>query len=138
MALSNDPVFPQTPKTAGIAFGSASHSTVMDPATASPTTLLTAGADGALVASVVYTAEATATAEKIVLWLQPGGAGNWYVVLTGKLGAYTQAATDAQGKVTLVNKTNPNEAIRLAAGDKLGVTHHVDQQGMALAEYIDY
>ena len=138
MALSNDPVFPQTPKTAGIAFGAASQSTVMDPATAAPTTLVTAGADGAVVTSVIVFAEATVTAEKFVLWVQPGGAGNWYAVKSGVLAAYTQATTDEQKSLTLVDKTDPDAAIRLAGNDKLGVTHHVDQQSMVLAEYTNY
>ena len=138
MALSNDPVFPQTPKTAGIAFGATSQSTEMDPATAAPTSLLTAGADGALVSSIEVTAESTVTAEKIVLWVRPGGTGSWYVVISGVLAAYTQAATDSQGALTLIDKLNPNAAIRLAASDILGVTHHVDQQSMVMAEYTDY
>ena len=54
------------------------------------------------------------------------------------MAAYTQAVTDAQRSVIMINKTNPNEAIRLAATDVLGVTHHVDQQSMVLAEYMDY
>lgn len=138
MALSNDPVFPQTPKTAGVAFGAGSQSTTMDPATAAPTTLVTAGADGSLVTSVVVTAEGTVTAEKIVLWVQPGGTGNWYVLSSSVLSAYTQATTDQQKFVVLVDKTNPDAAVRLAASDKLGVTHHVDQQSMVVAEYLDY
>lgn len=138
MALSNDPVFPQTPKTAGIAFGTTTNSTQMDPATVAPTSLLTAGADGALVSSVEITAEGTVTAEKFVLWIQPGGSGNWYVVMSGVLGAYTQAVTDSQGALTLIDKLNPNAAVRLAAGDVLGVTHHVDQSSMVMAEYTDF
>ncbi len=141
MALSFDPVFAQTPKTAGIAFvaGSpGSQSTVMDPATVAPTTLVTAGANGALVTSVVVLAEATVTAEKFVLWVQLLGTGNWYALKSAVLAAYTQAATDAQGNVTLINKTNPNEAIRLALTDVLGVTHHVNQQSIVVAEYMDY
>ncbi len=138
MALSNDPVFAQIPKTAGISFGATSQSTVMDPATVTPAALLTAGVDGALVTSVVATAEGTVTAEKIVLWVQPGGVGNWYVVANGVLAAYTQTATDVQGSVTLIDKTDPNKAIRLASGDHLGVTHHVDQQSMVIAEYTDF
>lgn len=138
MALSNDPVFPQTPKTAGIAFGSASQSTQMDPATVAPTTLVTAGANGALVTSVEVTAEVTVTAEKFVLWVQPLGAGNWYALRSGLLAAYTQAVTTAQGAITLVDKTIPDSAIRLAATDVLGVTHHVDQQSMVVAEYTDF
>lgn len=138
MALSNDPVFPQTPKTAGITFGATSHSTQMDPATVAPTTLITAGADGALVTSVVVHAEATVTAEKFVLWVQLLGTGNWYAVKTAVLAAYTQAATDEQGTIALVDKANPDAAIRLAATDKLGITHHVDQQSMVTAEYTDF
>lgn len=137
MALSNDPVFPQTPKTAGVAFAAASQTTEMDPATVAPTTLVTAGVNGALVTSVEVTAETTVTAEKFVLWVQLLGAGNWYVLLTGVLAAYTQAATDKQGSITLVDKTNPDAAIRLAATDVLGVTHHVDQQSIVVAEYTD-
>ena len=141
MALSNDPVFPQTPKTAGITFvaGSpTSQSTQMDPATVAPTTLVTAGANGALVTSVEVTSEGTVTAEKFVLWAQLLGAGNWYVLRSSVLAAYTQAVTDKQGSITMVNKTNSSEAIRLAATDKLGVTHHVDQQSMVFAEYTDF
>lgn len=138
MALSPDPVFPQTPKTAGISFGAGSDSTQMEPSSVAPVTLVTAGADGALVTSVICHAEGTVTAEKIVVWIQPGGTGNWYVLLTGVLAAYTQAATDAQGAVTLVDKAVPDAAVRLAATDKLGVTHHVDQQSMVFAEYTDF
>ncbi|MEQ8195462.1 MAG: hypothetical protein RIB59_13330 [Rhodospirillales bacterium] len=138
MALSNDPVFAQTPKTAGIAFGASSNSTQMDPATVAPVTLITAGTDGSLVTSIMVHAEGTVTAEKFVFWLQPGGAGSWYALASAVLAAYTQAATDAQGAVTVIDKTEPNAAIRLAANDKLGVTHHVDQQSMVAAEYIDY
>lgn len=138
MAVSNDPVFAQTPKTAGIAFGAGSNSTQMDPAAVAPTTLVTAGTDGALVTSVVVHAEGTVTAEKFVLWIQPLGTGNWYAVKSVVLAAYTQAATDAQGSVTIIDKLDPNEAIRLTGTDVLGVTHHVDQQSMVLAEYMDY
>ncbi len=141
MALSNDPVFPQTPKTAGITFSAGSptsQSTQMDPATVAPTTLVTAGANGALVTGVIVTAEATVTAEKIVLWVQLLGTGNWYVLLSDVLAAYTQAATNKQRSTILVDKANSNAAIRLAATDRLGVTHHVDQQSMVFAEYTDF
>ena len=138
MALTGTPVFPQTPKTAGISFASSSQSTEMDPATVSPTTLLTAGADGALVTSIRYFGEVTVTPQKVVLWIQPGGAGNWYIVDEKLQGAYTMATTTAQTAVTFVDKAVPDEAIRLAASDKLGITHHVDLQGIAYAEYTDF
>lgn len=138
MAFTYDPPMAQVLDTAGISFGATSHSTQMDPATVAPTTLLTAGTDGALVTSVVVTAEGTVTAEKFVLWVQPGGSGNWYVRKTVVLAAYTQATTDAQGSVTAVDGANPDAAIRLGASDKLGVTHHVDQQSMVFAEFTNY
>jgi len=138
MALSNNPVFAQTPKTAGIAFGTGTNTTVMDPSTVAPTTLLTAGADGALVTSIKCYAEATATAEKFVLWVQPLGAGSWYMLDEALMAAYTQAATTVQGDTLLVDKTNPDDTIRLAGTDVLGVTHHVDQQSIVTAEYTNY
>lgn len=138
MALTGTPVFPQTPKTAGISFAASSQSTEMDPGTVSPTVIVTAGSDGSLVTSLVYAAEVTSAAEKVVLWLQPGGAGNWYIVSVQLQVAYTMATTTVQVVLKFVDKTVPNEAIRLAASDKLGLTHHVDQQAMALAEYTDF
>ena len=138
MALSNIAVFPQTPKTAGISFASSSQSTEMDPATVSPTTLLTAGADGALVTSIRYFGEVTVTPQKVVLWVQPGGAGNWYIVDEQLQAAYTMATTSAQTPVTFVDKNVEADAIRLAASDKIGITHHVDLQGIAYVEYTDY
>ena len=138
MAVSTTPIFPQLPKTAGISFAAASQSTEMDPATVAPTTLLTAGSDGALVTSIRYFGEVTITAQKVVLWIRPGGAGNWYIVDEKLQAAYTMAATTAQTPVTFVDKTVPNEAIRLAASDVLGITHHVDLQGIAYAEYTDF
>jgi len=137
MALVNDPVFAQEPKTAGISFGTGSESTVMDPATAAPTTLVTAGSDGAIVTSVEILAEATSTAEKFVLWVQPGGSGNWYPIKNVLMSAYTMAATTAQERTTLIDKNDPGDQIRLAASDKLGVTHHVDQQSSVFCEYTD-
>lgn len=138
MALSNDPVFAQTPKTAGIAFGAGSNSTQMDPATVAPTTLVTAGADGAIVTSIVIVAESTQTADKHVLWVRLAGAGSWYALKSVVMPAYTQAATDEQGNVTMIDKLDPNAAVRLAAGDVLGCTHHVDLESMVFAEYMDY
>ena len=138
MAVSTTPIFPQLPKTAGISFAASSESTQMDPATVAPTTLLTAGSDGALVTSIRYFGEVTVTAQKVVLWIQPGGAGSWFIVDEKLQAAYTMAATTAQSAVTFVDKTVPSEAIRLAASDVLGVTHHVDLQGICYAEYTDF
>ena len=137
MALTGTPVFPQAPKTAGISFAASSQSTQMDPATVAPTTLLTAGSNGALVTSIRYFGEVTVTAQKVVLWVQPGGSGNWYIVDEQLQVAYTMATTTAQTAVTFVDKNVETDAIRLAASDKLGITHHVDLQGIVYAEYTD-
>jgi len=138
MAVSNAPVLPQIPKSAGISFNTSTQSTEMDPATVAPTVLLTAGSDGSLVTDIIVVAETTVTSEKFVLWKQLTGSGNWFVVLTNVLGAYTQDATDIQGSVKLIDKNIQTEAIRLEAGDVLGITHHVDQQSMITAEYTNY
>jgi len=138
MALVNDPVFPQTPKTGGVNFDATSQNTSMDPEAVAPSTLVTAGADGSLVTSVVYHGEVTVTAQKVVLWVQPGGTGNWYILSEKLQAAYTMAATTAQTAVTFVDKTDPDSAIRLAASDKLGITHQVDLAGHATAEWLDY
>lgn len=138
MALSNDPVFPQTPKTAGIEFAAASQGTGMDPSTAMPTTIVTAGLDGAVVTHLVYASEVTSGLEKIVLWIQPGGTGNWYILDEKAQIAYTHDPATAQAVIKFVDKEQPGQDIRLAASDKLGFTHHVDQEAMALAEYTDF
>ena len=134
----NKIVSPQTPKSAGIAFGAGTETTVMDPATVSPTALVTVGASGGLVTSLVVAAESTVALEKVVLWVQPGGAGNWYYKDSDFFAAYTQADTDAQEDILFVDPEKPDQAIRLGANDVLGVTHHIDQQSMAFAEWMDY
>ncbi len=138
MALTYQIPVPQTPETAAVKFGASSQSTQMDPATVAPSTLLTAGADGAVVTSLKAVAETTVVVEKIVVWVQLGGAGDWFVALSGVLPAYTQNTGDAQGEIVLIDKTNPDAALRLGPGDIVGITHHVDQQSMVFAEYTDY
>ncbi len=138
MALTFKPVFPQTPKTAGIVFDAVSEDTSLLPATVAPTIIVTAGADGSLVTSLVYASQETSALEKVVLWIQPGGTGDWYMVKEFLQVAYTQAATTIQAVITMVDKTDPDTAIRMAALDKLGITHHIDQNAMAYAEYTDF
>lgn len=139
MALSNDPVFPQTPKTGGVEFAASTESTDMDPSTTTNRlAIVTAGTDGSLVTSLRYFGEITITAQKVVLWLQPGGTGDMFIHSEKLQAAYTMAATTAQTAVTFVDKTDPDSAIRLAASDVLYISHHVDLQGMGVAEWLDY
>ena len=138
MALSNDPVFPQTPKTAGIEFAEGTEDTSLVPASVSPTTLMTAGTDGALVTSIKYFGTETPTAQKVVLWIQHLGTGDWHMLDSKVQAAYTMATTTAQDPVVFVDKADPDNAIRLQGTDKLGITHQVDLIGQATCEYLDY
>jgi hypothetical protein len=139
MALTNDPVFAQTPKTSGVEFAASTHSSDMDPSTTTNRiVLVTAGSDGAIVTSLKYFGEVTITAQKICLWLQPLGTGDMFLLDEKLQAAYTMATTTAQDAVVFVDKTDPNTAIRLAGTDKLFISHHVDLQGMGVAEFTNY
>ena len=139
MALTNDPVFAQTPKTSGVEFAASTHTTDMDPSTTTNRiVIVTAGSDGAIVTSLKYFGEVTVTAQKVCLWLQPLGTGDMFLLDEKVQAAYTMAATTAQDAVVFVDKTDPNTAIRLAGTDKLFMSHHVDLQGMGVAEFTNY
>ena len=142
MALSNDPVFPQTPKTAGVELLTATSTSDEDvSSTTNRLQLMAAGADGALVTSLKYFGDTTSvniTAQSVNLWLQPGGTGDMYLLDSKVQVAYTAATTTAQTPVVFVDKSDPDNAIRLAASDKLFISHSVDLIGHASCEYIDY
>ena len=139
MALTNDPVFAQTPKTSGVEFAASTHTSDMDPSTTTNRiVIVTAGSDGAIVTSLKYFGEVTVTAQKVCLWLQPLGTGDMFLLDEKLQAAYTMATTTAQDAVVFVDKTDPNTAIRLAGTDKLFMSHHVDLQGMGVAEFTNY
>lgn len=138
MTLTIKPVFPQQPKTAGIKFDAASQDTSLLPGTVAPSVIVTAGADGSLVTSLVYAAQETSALEKLVLWIRPGGAGDWYMVKEFLQVAHTQASTTIQAVITMIDKLDPNAALRMGALDTLGITHHIDQDAMAYVEYTDF
>ena len=139
MAKTATPALAQDPKTGGIMFGTGSESTVMDPATVAPTEVLQAGSDGAIVTALeAYAEDNTVVDERMVLWLQPGGTGNWYVVRNKLMSAITLSTSAVQTPVKFVDSQDPGTHIRLAPSDKLGVTHHVDQQSMVTAQWTDF
>ena len=139
MALTNDPVFAQIPKTSGVEFAASTHTSDMDPSTTTNRiVIVTAGSDGAIVTSLKYFGEVTVTAQKVCLWLQPLGTGDMFLLDEKLQAAYTMATTTAQDAVVFVDKTDPNTAIRLAGTDKLFMSHHVDLQGMGVAEFTNY
>src|SRR5689334_22446753 len=125
MALSNTPVFVQTPQAAFVKVTAAN--TALD-GTGTIPTLLTAGANGSLVTSLVARCQASVTASDLRLFLSLDGGTTWAMMDEKLMGAYTVAQTTAQTAVTFVDKTNPDAAIRLPASAKLGVT-----SGVALA-----
>ena len=111
----------------------------MDPSTTTNRILIvTAGSDGAIVTSLKYFGEVTVTAQKVVLWLQPLGTGDMFIIDEKVQAAYTMASTTAQDAVVFVDKTDPNTAIRLAGTDKLYIMHHSNIQGMGVAEFTNY
>lgn len=142
MALSNDPIFAQTPKTAGVELLTSTATSDEDVSTTTNRLLLmTAGTDGSLVTSLKYFGDTTSvniTAQSVNLWLQPLGTGDMYLLDSKVQAAYTAATTTAQTAVTFVDKTDPNAAIRLAGTDKLFISHSVDLIGHASCEYVDY
>jgi hypothetical protein len=137
MALSNNPVFSQTPQAAFAKVTSAN--TNLD-GTGAISTLLTAGANGTLVTSLRALCQATVTATACRLFLSLDGGTTWAMLDEKLMGAYTVAQTTAQTVVTFVDKTNPDAAIRLPALAKLGVTIGVALAGGIAfsAEYADF
>jgi hypothetical protein len=136
MALSNNPVFAQTPKTATVTVATAN--TNYD-GTGTVTTLLTAGADGALVTGLVAQATATqSTANRLDLLLSKDAGTTWKPIDNAVMAAFTLATTTAQTKVTFVDKTVPDAALRLEGSDKLGATVKVSQAVQFTAEYTNF
>lgn len=136
MALSNSPVFAQTPKTAtvNVATANANYD-----GTGTVTTLLTAGSDGALVTGLVAQATATqSTANRLDLLLSKDAGSTWKPIDNALMASFTLATTTAQTKLTFVDKTVPDAALRLEGGDKLGVTVKVSQAVQFTAEYTNF
>jgi hypothetical protein len=136
MALSNAPVFAQSPKAAFAKVTSAN--TNLD-GSGVVTSLLTAGADGAVVTALKALCQATVTATACRLFLSLDGGTTWGMIEEKLMSAYTVAQTTAQTPVTFVDKSNPDAAIRLPANAKLGVTIGVALAGGIVfnAEYTD-
>lgn len=134
MAVNNDPVFGKTPKHAAVAVSAAN--TNLD-GTGTITTLLTAGADGAIVTSLKCWATATSSAKRCNVFVSTDGGSTWKLHESALMAAYTVANTTVQTPVTFVDKTDPNAAIVLPANAKLGVTIMVAEAVVFAAEYQD-
>ncbi len=134
MAVNNDPVFGKTPKHAAAAVSAAN--TNLD-GTGTITTLLTAGADGAIVTSLKCWATATGTAKRCNVFVSTDGGTTWKLHESQLMAAYTVADTTVQTPVTFVDKADPNAAIILPASAKIGVTIMVAEAVVFTAEYQD-
>lgn len=134
MAVNNDPVFAKTPKIAQAAVAAAN--TNLD-GSGSIVTLLTAGADGAIVTSLKCWGTVTSMAKRINIWISTDGGTSWKLHECGLMAAYTVANTTVQTPVTIVDKTIPDAAIVLPGSAKIGVTSMVNEAIIATAEYSD-
>jgi len=135
MAVNNDPVFGKTPKMAHAA--SAAANANVD-GTGTIITLLTAGADGAIVTSLKAWATATnAGAARLNVFISQDAGATWKLHESALMALYTVAATTVQTAVTFVDKETPDSAIILPAGAVVGVTS-MDTEGVVFAaEYQD-
>ena len=134
MAVNNDPVFAKTPKHAAVAVSVANTS--LD-GTGTITTLLTAGADGAIVTSLKAWGTVTSTAKRLNLFVSVDGGTSWALHESALMAAYGMSNTSVQTPVTFVDKSNPDAAIVLPANAKIGVTTMVAEAAVFTAEYAD-
>lgn len=135
MALTNQPVFAQTPKSNVAAMSTAN--TAAD-GTGTITTLVTAGADGALVTQIHAYARATVVAGAVRLFVSYDGGTTWSFILATAVTAFTLSNTTAQTALTIVDRNNPDAAIRLPANARLGVTISIANNLNVYAEWIDF
>lgn len=113
MALNKDPIFAAAPKW-GFAVVTAAN-TNLD-GTGTMGTIVTAGADGSVVTSLVAYARATVTATACRLFISTDAGVTKTYFADLLMPAHTVANTTANaGTVTFVNKLNPDSAIRLPA-----------------------
>lgn len=137
MAFSNAPVFAQTPK-AAVAKVTAANAAL--DGSGAVTMLLAAGSDGAVVTSLQARCQATVTATALRLFLSLDNGLTWALFDEKLMSACTVSATTAQSAVVFIDKNNPDGAIRLPAGARLGVASGVAVSGgiCFVAEYTDY
>jgi hypothetical protein len=112
MALNKDPIFGGAPK-----FGSVTATAANTALDGSGTvyTIVTAGADGAIVTSLKALARATVTATACRLFVSTDGGATKQLLDDKLMAAHTIANTTSQTPVTFINKLNPDDALRLPA-----------------------
>lgn len=135
--MATDPNFPATPKYANAVATVAT--TTMD-GSGTVVDLLTAGASGSLVTDLKALPLGTITATVARLYIKKPGDTNYSLLDMKLMAAYTLSQTVLPVAQTFVDKSNPDAALRLPAGAKLGVSIGVAQAaGVGFnAEYMDY
>lgn len=125
----------QTPKHASAAIAAAN--TNLD-GTGTIVTLLTAGADGAVVGRLEFWGTVTSTAKRCNVFISQDAGVTWKLWGSGLMAAYTVANTTVQTPVKIIDGENPDAARRIPAGAVLGVTVMVNEATVAIAEYADF
>lgn len=116
MALTSTGAFPQGQRTA-VALLVAANTTYTGASIANAALLFTAGANGSLVTSVTAVPMVTVTATQLQLFIQPGGAGNLYLLDSVLMGAQTLSATASALKASF--PYSDSWPLRLGPNDKL-------------------
>lgn len=101
-------------------------------------TLLTAGADGAVVSRLEFWGTVTSTAKRCNVWISQDAGVSWKLWDSGLMAAYTVANTTVQTPVKLIDSTAPDAARRIPAAALLGITVMVAEAVVAIAEYSDF
>lgn len=125
----------QTPKHASAVIAAAN--TNLD-GTGTIVTLLTAGADGAVVGRLEFWATVTSTAKRCNVFISQDAGVTWKLWGSGLMSAYTVVNTTVQTPVKIVDGDNPDAARRIPASAVLGVTVMVNEATVAIAESADY
>lgn len=112
MSLNKDPIFGGAPKFSSVVATAAN--TALD-GTGTVYTIVTAGADGAIVTSLRAFVRATVTATACRLFVSTDGGTTKHLVDDRLMAAHTIANTTAQPGLIFLNKLNPDDAMRLPA-----------------------
>ena len=134
MAMTYQPVFAQAPKFNSVALTAANTAT---DGTGTIATLVTAGADGALVTHLGILSTATSVATAVRLFISLDGS-TWQFIHPVLMAAFTVATTTAQTPTLIIDRLNPDAAYRLPANARLGVTEAVSTPLRVFAEWVNY
>lgn len=141
MALTNTPAWPQMPRyrTAGVTTANSATD-----GSGTITSLFSAGINGARVTGLYAGATASVTATAVRFFVSHNGGSNWTYLphLETLIPAHTMSATTVnQGRVTVVDQSDPADLFDLPPDTVLGFTIAVtigDGQVIAVAMGADY